>query len=57
VGYHSAYPTLMKTRPGPVYNGVGVVKNFSSTPLILRAGSGVKGGPTAFVGPFSSPDS
>src|ERR1700692_2807507 len=27
-------------------------RKFSSTPLILRAGSGVKGGPTVFVGPF-----
>ena len=27
-------------------------RTFSSTPLLLRAGSGVQGGPTAFVGPF-----
>ncbi len=27
-------------------------RTFSSTPLILRAGSGVQGGPTVFVGPF-----
>ncbi len=27
-------------------------RTFSSTPLLLRAGSGVKGGPTVFVGPF-----
>src|ERR1700680_1664821 len=39
-------------RPQSVYNDVGVVKNLSSTPLILRAGSGVKGGPSVFVGPF-----
>jgi len=27
-------------------------RTFSSTPLLLRAGSGVQGGPTVFVGPF-----
>ena len=27
-------------------------RTFSSTPLLLRAGSGVKGGPTVFVGSF-----
>ena len=43
---------LQLVRPSPVYNDVGVVKNRFSTPLILRAGSGVKGGPTVFVGPF-----
>jgi hypothetical protein len=39
----------------PLYNVVGVVKNFFyffETPVLLRAESGVKGGPTIFVGPF-----
>src|ERR1700739_4721241 len=35
-----------------VYNGVGAVKNFFKHTPTLRAGSGVKGGPTVFVGPF-----
>jgi hypothetical protein len=36
----------------PMYNVAGVVKIFYETPVVLRAGSGVKGGPTVFVGPF-----
>jgi hypothetical protein len=48
-------PFVVREDLTPIYNGVGVVKNFSSTPLVLRAGSGVKGGPTVFVGSSSPP--
>jgi hypothetical protein len=37
----------------PVYNGVGVVKNFlKHTPSSASRELSVKGGPTVFVGPF-----
>src|SRR5579862_6219892 len=36
----------------PSITASALSRTFSSTPLLLRAGSGVKGGPTVFVGPF-----
>jgi hypothetical protein len=36
----------------PSMTASALSRTFSSTPLLLRAGSGVKGGPTVFVGPF-----
>jgi hypothetical protein len=35
-----------------IYNGVGGVKRFLATRPRWRAGRGVKGGPTFWVGPF-----